>query len=376
MGRFADIYDQGEDRYWTFVYEGAVWPSPRPSSPRHDCAFCTRSFGADDALQTHLFNEHKPEGFFLRINGRIVAADEPVIEGFIASLEVIPVGYEAFSCTVLLPGESDPWPFSSERGSSVDITRHLDLRAETGLIEIVGHIRGATSKRLVHVLTAPEADLESLDERVLECQEPLFGNRESHWRQLRDMRQLSPTEARYAEGFAAYLLACDLEANGDWASAKRPKELAFEYLRSFRTSLARDVIGILAFRMHAFAILADRSAASLFQPAVKFFAGTHVARPSTRGRKSHPGIWIDDFQDGVLTAVEQAEAGDPGAALIRAESLPAHLLNEPGNSRKRNLLLARLYAASSQHARATGYFRELLNDPYYSSEAAEYLRAR
>ena len=376
MGRFADIYDQAEDTYWTFRYEGAVWPSPAPSSPRHDCAFCTRTFGADDALQTHLFNEHKPEGFFLRINGRIVAADEPVIEGFIASLEVIPVGSETFSCTVQLPGESAAWPFSSERGASLDITRHLDLRAETGVIEIVGQIRGTSSRRLVHVLTVPEADLDSLDERVLECQEPLFGNREPHWRQLQDMRQVTHTEARYAEGFAAYLLACHLEANGDWASAKRPKELAFEYLRSFRTPLARDVIGILAFRMHAFAILADRSAASLFQPAVKFFTGTDVQRRSTRAKESHSGIWIDDLQDGVLTAVQLAESGDSGAALVRAERLPAHLVNEPGNSRKRNLLLARLYTECGQDARATSYFRELLSDPYYSAEAAVYLRAR
>lgn len=337
--------------------------------PTCSCPSCPSEFSNDDALQRHLFRDHRPNTLFVRVNGQVAPEllfiDEPLTELKVVSLSSADVSISA------------RWADGTELDETIAPRQSIDLVDRLGVVAFGGELRvsaiasGTTRTYRVYVLQPPEFEHEVLDELVFEAQLPLLDRRTSTWESLRDAatKQETDVESRYLLGFAAYLLACDLESEGDWRNARRHLEGAYNALSPFRSSLARDARAVLEFRMHAMSFLRNRGSNSVFWQAANFFVAPPVLVRASDRPAGQDGIWMDEFQEGLLRAVASFVTSDYAAARDHMSTLPAELASEPGNDRKATVVDARLADAEGRVSRAASLYARLREDPIYGSEA-------
>jgi hypothetical protein len=308
-----------------------------------------------------------------QIAGEIAFVDQPL-----SGLTLVPLGPGDIEVVASTPaGEQSQ--FAVRSGEVLDLYASLGLDHQThGMISVAARKGQYRRAYEIHVKDAPIIDFGELDRLVQQAQEPLKNGQPADWRMLRDHGSApasGPLQRRYLLGFAEYLLACNLEAiELVWPHAQRQYEAAFGMLRIFSSDLARSALAVLAFRMDAFTLLKQNGPQSLFwQPAVFFGDQDQHIRPDSARRRPGAGIWVDEFQEGLLRGVAAYYRGDLIAADAEARGLPRSLTQDPANRRKMLLLQARVAAALHDKERARRAYDELRDDPTFGREAQEAL---
>lgn len=375
MGQYADNYERAEENWGAF--EAHRWLPSRPVSqvvraPVFQCAACSAEFGAESALHRHIHAEHPRSSYYVRVNGAIVH-DLVFIEEALHRLEVVPVGGRDLQLRVR-------WSNGVDVSRTISFGNALDLATVFGPVTAPGEVRlwvtvdGPERFHRIYVIQPPEIDFSIPDELVLEAQQPLLEGGIARYEPLRDAaeREDDETLRRYLRGFASYLLGCNLELQQRWQPARERFDEAYALLRPFRVALARDVHGVLDFRRHDLNALRRRGKSSVWWQAASFF-GTPPAVVRAAVAPADGGIWIDDYQTGLLTAVQAECAGQHTAALDTLRRLPTAPDAELGNAQKRHIASARIAAACGDRSLAKTFYLKLRDDRMYATEAAQWL---
>jgi hypothetical protein len=377
MGQFSDNYERQLDR-WTSIesrqYQQRPATRPRTDSHRIRCNACGAVFATEPALHSHNFQVHPISSFYVRVNGR-VAGDLSYVEQALTELEVVTVGNAEVRLSVRWSNTETTSEVNVPSASEVDLIRMFGIVDSPGEVRLWATTGSGEHLFRIYVLDPPHLDNELLDEIVYECQLPLMEGHPSNWQRIRDTANRDPdgVEHRYLLGFASYLHGCDLDAASEFDAARLAFESAFRKLGPFPTALARNARAVLEFRMHAMELLYERGPSSVFWQVANFFdvpmrVVTAASRPD-----NEDGIWMDDFQEGVLEAVKAICGGDLDAAATRVGQLPRDLAKQADNELKFQVLSARLAFMRGDLPMARAAYTLLREDPTYSKEALERL---
>jgi hypothetical protein len=344
--------------------------SPAPNLP---CPACARSFASDQALKQHLFSMHANGGFYIRVDDNVVP-DVAFVERMPQTMEFIPLGADPVGLTAQF-SQGEPIRGMVPPGGRLDLLALLRLDKEAhGVLTVTGTRGGLERTYQLHLQRPPVLNFASLDALVTDAQGPLLVKRPANWEELQS-EALRPSrgalETRYLSGFAELLLGYNQELHErHWQSAGGCIARAFGYLRIFTSDLARSACALLAFRMNAYRYLLDDGPGSIFWQAANFFQiPSHPASTNETQRPVSGGLWMDDYQEGLLRAVEAADRSDWEAADAEVRELPSAFDCGPGNDLKRLVLTARIAARLGQAERAENAYTELLNDPEFGEEA-------
>ncbi len=337
-----------------------------------ECPACFAEYTSEDALKSHLFREHAVSRFYVRLDGR-VASELELVEHWPSALEIVAFGSDPVTVSVLLPS-GQRFQRTVAGGETLDVLHRFDLgAAPTGELQITGRVTNIARSYSLYFRELPPLEVTSLDDLIATAQEPLLEGDEARWRDVHQ-ESLSPVrstlERRYLSGFAEYLYGCNLELQQDWRDSGPRFERAFGLLRVFSSDLARVTWAIVAFKMNAFRLLLTYGRSSFFWEAAHFFQSP-MQRPAqgTSVRVPGAGIWIDEFQEGVLRAIHAYWRGDFARADSELRSLPTQLAEEPNNNTKQLVLTARISEALGDEARRLWAYRQLLHHPDFGAEA-------
>lgn len=370
MGLISDYYEKALERELGLP----PWVQERYEPirvPRFACEFCGSRLESDAERQDHVFKRHAHETFYLRVDDEI-ALGEVLLRGVPHEVElVMQPGELPVEVQVTLGGA--PLPKVSYSNTTTADLGSL-LSEFDGAIVLVR--RGALSRTYrFRVMNDETVAVGELDDLVLEAQAPLLDGALANWETLRDRAEMIGSSAArvYLTGFAAYLQATVLERSLHWTAARRRWEEAFSALRRFPRGLARDAAAVVAFRFNAWASLKERGPKSTFWAAANFFDHPDLAvMPQERPRQPARGVWIDDFQEGLLRAVDAFLRSDLQTVRSEIDRLPADLGSAVGNGPKRDLIEARLAGrVGDVRARHAAYLR-LLDEPAFAAEAARF----
>jgi hypothetical protein len=382
MGLISDIYEANRERGWDSlgrIYQPVPITTPfrvpirRPLFP---CPACELVFASEAIQSSHLFERHPRDSFFVRVNGAVVS-DVVFIDGSLEMIEAVPLGSASVSLQVKTSTGIDARLLAAP-GGRLDLMAAANLRPDfAGVMDLVGQIGTLKRRYEIHVRQVPAFDSAAADELVAEAQRPLLDGHAPNVALVRrevDSRSSSSLERRYLEGFAEYLLGAGYELAGDWGVARDRYQEAFGRLRVFPSDLAQTAVGVLEFRMLAAQRLLRRGPNSIFWQAGHFLMGPPNLSGAPATRTAHQnGIWVDEFQEGLLLGIENYYAGRIGEALDVARSLPLRLLNGPGNRRRLTLLTARANVRLSDVQEARRCYLDLEEDPVFGEEARAYL---
>lgn len=373
MGLIADNNERAEEHWGALEAPRFFAQVAREQhrAPVFPCVACSAEFGSEAALHSHIYASHPRSFYYLRANGAVVN-DFVYLPDALTQLEVVPVG--AHEVTV-----GGRWPSGIDVSRTVSVGNVFDLVTvygpvtAPGEVRIWGRVNGRERLHRINVIAPPDVDLSLADELVAEAQLPLLEGLPAGYEHLRDVatREEDEVVQQYLVGFASYLLGCNLELRRDWHSARLRFEEAYARLRPFASPLARDVRGVLDFRRHQMESLRRRSTTSVWHQAASYFQTPPVivvGRPIVGAG----GIWVDDYQLGLLEAVGQHCSGQPIDALKTVTSLPLANDEEPGNAQKRNLVTARIATALGAGDLARHMYSRLQDDPTYATEALQY----
>jgi hypothetical protein len=372
MGLLSDYYENlRTNEYMLEALHAPAWHRPAPPTPRFACPLCAHMFDDEAVRRTHIFTDHAGEQFHLRAGHSVVVSDHGSV-GLPDPLEVvISPGKSPVEVEVESGGQIRRSPTMADHGS-IDLKALLPITAPSAALVRVRRGRLQREYRLSFGISG-QINAEPLDAAVLIAQAPLTVGAEPDWRSLRDLARrpvTDPANGRYLDGFAEYLLGCDLERRDDGSDAWPRLERANALVEEFAAGLAVDLRAILAFRFNAFELLLERGAGSAFWGAANFFRDPPASPGTYRKRTpSARGVWIDDFQEGVLRAVDAYFASDYPSVERELAALPGHLSQIPNNGMKRDLLEARLAHALGDSGRRARAYERLRSSPYFGAEA-------
>jgi hypothetical protein len=336
----------------------------------YPCPICPQVYGTESALGAHIFQRHGTEGFYVRLNDA-VPAEVVVVPGPVWQLEVIATGHSPAAIDVAI-GSDRPQRFEVEPGSPKSLLPMLDEWSDGDSLQIGRADKSGEHAYVIFKGAAPSIDVDKLDDMVAEAQEPLWHGQPGRWQTLRAAeRSVEPLAARYLRGFAEYLLAIQFEVfHHDFEPARRGLEAAFGRLRVYNSALARAASALLAFRMESYGLVRRMGPASTLWSAAHYFdSPATVPEPFPDLRIADRGVWIDNYQEGLLRVANDALRGHPKAALEHWQSLPPDLTAAPGNGAKRDIAGARLYAELGDRRRSRALYGRLLDYPGYEAEA-------
>lgn len=379
MGLFMDILEDVRDNM------PPIEPILSPPLPRYQvkrervttvsCPACAEAYASKERLQQHLFDRHRGGGFYLRVEGRIVQ-DVAFLDRVPKRLEFVPLGADEINLTISYSATPrSPIEGNVPAGESLNLLNLIPLTQNSrGVLSITSNVRGYTKTYLLHLIQPPQLDFRRLDALVFDAQEPLtVGQRPSLsvLERMADSAHFSHLEQRYLRGFAELLLGSEQELfDTNWRGAKERWEQAFGLLRIFTSDLARSARALMAFRMNAFPAIIALGQASTFWHAAHYFLnprGVIASAPVTR--PSHHGLWMDEYQEGLLRVVEAATLRDWNAASAALQELRDGPQVHPSNTLKRQLLSARVATALGDKERARAAYDDLRWDPVFGEEA-------
>jgi hypothetical protein len=342
--------------------------------PSHICEACAQAFSTDDLLKHHLFTRHANGGFYLRVNDAIVS-DVIFVDAIPEAMQFVPIGSDPVELSIELEG-AVPITGMVPAANSLDIRALLSLDDSTcGVVTVRGRRALFEKTYQIHIKRPPELAFDRLDELVIAAQSPLLGGRPARWEILQeaaDSATRNSLERRYLRGFGSLLLSENQELfEAEWRSASHRIEEAFGYLHVFASDVARSACNLLAFRMSAFSYILNQPPGRFWQAANFFQTPPVVAAASESPTPVVSGIWMDDYQEGLLAAAADAAYGDWESAGLAIRRLPTALDRGPGNGRKRLVLEARIAAGLGQTDRAQLAYRALGDDPIYGDEARD-----
>jgi len=327
-------------------------------------------FSAQSRLDSHLFEKHRNDGFYLRVNGR-VANDIVVVGTLLEAVTMHPLGSAAVQMTVSTPNGTTELIAASGVATPI-------LASPLRVGRVTVNARSGVRRRTydIYVGTAPDVDLAPLDRQVQSLQ-PLMESSSSD--AIEEMYQiLTNTQGtlrhRYAAGFYEYLLSISLEREGKWSDASAAMERAWGRLGIFNTDLAKSARSVLAFRMDALEFLAAPSTRSRLAFAAIYLM--HRSGIPTEGRvelSARLGVWVDPFQETLLRAIESMTKGDCRRARTILEGREPRLDDAPSYRQKLPVIEARISACLGERATAVSRYRELLDHPLFGEEAKRYL---
>ncbi len=381
MGLISDTFEDNRERAW----DGIPWtgPLPRfdpshaaPPRPTFLCPACGLVLSTEQGLARHLFEQHARDLFFVRLN-EVVVPDVYFTRQPIRTLTAITMGTSQLQLTL---GTSDGRHVNGgyASGDIVDVAGTLGLAPDfVGTIWISGKVGTYERMYQIHARRLPDFDPTMADQAVVAAQEPLLEGQDPALRTIiraRDLEPLNSLSRRYLDGFGEYLEGVLRERRGDWESARERYEDAFGLLRVFPGALAQSAVAVLEFRMLAGKLLMRRGDASLFWPAGAFLESLPTVTAPPRPREQiDVGIWIDDFQEGLLLGIDAYGSGRFDEAVAAVRGLPESMLDGPGNRRRAALIAARSGRASGDQELARRGYRELEDDQTYAEEARKFL---
>jgi hypothetical protein len=378
VGLYSDILEDNRERQdpWS-AFQGfrSAFPSSAafraPAAMLHPCPSCSTAFASREALGAHLFERHRTDRFYVRVNGR-PSSELSVIGEPLRSVVVVPLGSQPVHVRVSRDGA-----LVGELSAMTGIETELILEpVEHGLVVLDCATSGRSRSFEVYVSIAPPFDHGLLDGIVTAAQAPLEGTAGTDFQGLRnaiDVRPPMSIERRYLDGFAEYLLAHDLDGKGQFTDAGRALERAWGRLLPFGTDLARSAMAVIAFRFHAMEYLTSQSTASALAPYAAYLSvppavGTGVPSSASRGL-----IWVDQYQEALFAATRAAIEGRPMDGRTALAGAPASLELAAGNQRKFLILTARLANEIRDSDAARAAYQRLLADPIYGAEAKDRL---
>lgn len=345
-------------------------PVPTVAAPIFPCQVCAQTFAAPLRLTEHLFGTHRTDRFFVRVNGRPSLEVHVSVEP-LTSIEVVPLGSSHVDIEVSIDGEL-AGRLTATAGIPTEILAGGFGPVGRGLVTVRARTGRVVRTYMIYVRTAPPMLTAHLDALVNAAQAPLGKGGAADWNTLLAAareRGLSSLERRYLSGFGEYLLALHLDQTGSQRDAARALERAWGRLIPFGTDLARSAISVIAFRMDALEFLVSGATRSALAPVAGYLMSpprwlTVVAKPRARS-----GIWIDDYQEALVSATHHALNGGFEAALAALRSAPSALRSAAGNQRKALILEARLTRELGDLAAMRSAYSGLQHDPVYGEEA-------
>jgi hypothetical protein len=340
--------------------------------PTYPCPTCERVFSSASALSAHLFDRHRHQGFYLRVND-VVPADTLVLGDEPWQIDAIAAGADPVELKLTLPnGQIHEIPL--EAGRSVSILAYVEQWPTGEALRV----RGIPGDRTYAIYrgSVPDLDLSLLDPLVLAAQEPLYGGAAANWAILLDAREPGNVlRQRYLEGFAELLLAVNAEVyDRDLSTASRSYTRAFGQLRVFGTRLARAATALLAFRMDAHELVMRQGAQStLWEPAHWYSSPPREVIPTPQAGVAGRGIWIDDYLEGLINIATSALRNDPDGAHAVWARLPHSLSEGPGYGGKHDIAGARIARLVGNLELSRQMYRRLAEHPLYAREAREAL---
>lgn len=360
----------------TGVAKGAHAVTAMPA-PRILCPSCIAVFASASRLQRHLFQRHRTDGCYLRVNGSVAGPTAFLTEA-VSSCELISLGSAEVRYVIEFSSD-DRRRGVLDAGGTVQLLRGTDGGGFVGRLVVAATVGPKKYTWIVYGRDMPGFDAEPFDEIVMQAQAPLASGRPANLNLLSTRAAAVDSMGQlYLNGFAEYLIGTNLELRGDWAFAKQRFETAYGNLAVFATSLSSTARGVIELRMLATDRMRSRGPDSMFSAAGHFFRSPQMAAQPHVYQDSldHRGLWIDDFQEATLAAVNFAYAGQPDEGRQAMLGSPALLAAEPSNQRRRSLILARLSNELGDVRTARDRYRDLRDDPVFGTEVTEYLGER
>jgi hypothetical protein len=381
MGLFSDILEAINDRGPLEPRSALIDAIPRPpavtSAPRpvtFACPSCYRVYSTEQARDLHLIDHHAAGTFYVRANDQVIPdlifLEEPCTDLRVFALGQVPVTVRANGPANGTIGLQVPPGGSAQFADALGLAGRKPARGRVTL-----HVSTPMRQRQydIYIAEPPSLDVTDLDFLVSGAQAPLLVGQAPKWHVLSAAANEGRRDSlarRYLRGFAEYLHGYVCEGEQDFGGARRAFERAFGLLRPFSSTMARDARSVLAFKMNAFGLLRQAGPRSVFWQAANFF--DFPMTPTVVGRlrtSSEHGVWLDEFQEGILRAVAHFYVGEYDRVDAELRELPTALMSEGNNDLKMTVMEARVAQRLGQEDRSQRAYRRLEHDPIFDAEA-------
>jgi hypothetical protein len=324
--------------------------------------------------ELHLIDHHAAGTFYVRVNDQVIPdlvfLEEPCTDLRVFALGQLPVNVRASGPV------GGTMALQIRPGSSAQLADGLGLagrRPARGRVTLSVSTPTRQRQYDIYIAEPPSLDVTDLDSLVSAAQAPLLVGQPPSWHTLSDAANEGRRDLlarRYLRSFAEYLHGFVCEGEQDFAGARRAFERAFGLLRPFSSAMARDARSVLAFKMNAFGLLRQAGPSSVFWQAANFFDYPMTSRVAGHHwTSSDHGVWLDEFQEGILRAVAHFYVGEYDRADAELRQLPVALMREGNNDLKMTVRAARVAQRLGHEARSLRAYRRLEHEPTFDAEA-------
>lgn len=380
MGLFLDTIEDNAERVGQFFDSFAVeltGVAQEDYAPLAiiDCPSCKDSFSSESRLQQHIFDVHRGDRFYIKVDDRVVAEDLVYLEKAPDTFTVTAMGAEA-SAKLDIGRKQETLRLKPGRAVSL---RSRIPKTYRGLIALTVTIGSYQREVYIYWAEMPRLDVGRLDAIVGLLQRPLIDGEQPDWEGFKrayiQQPGANPLEARYLSGFFEYIYGSYLEQS-DFHEAKPCLERAFGYLQRFRTDLAHSARSILALKMNLFTILKECGPHSKFYLANSFFNGGPLQQETMSVASlaitdmERTRLWIDSFQETFLEALSSYYSNDFSGVFSKLAALKRdRLIGDRNNDDKVILLEARTLIAQGNKVAGARAYTHLRYHPLFGKEA-------